>query len=203
MRLILETEDREEYLKSSPVVDFDAPAVIGLVRVFEGAGRDETGTARKVYEYVRDQISHSWDIQARDVTCSASEVLLRKHGNCCGKSHLLAAIFRGLGIPAGFCYQWLTADETDPRIIIHGLTAVYLKSLDKWVRLDARGNKPGVHAEFSVDREILAWPVRPELGESDDPAIYSSPLGEVVRLLKENKTRKEITENWRRYSRPG
>ena len=39
--------------------------------------------------------------------------------------------------------------------------------MDKWIRLDARGNKGTVHAQFSLDEEILAFLVRPELNEVD------------------------------------
>lgn len=39
--------------------------------------------------------------------------------------------------------------------------------MDKWIRLDARGNKETVHAQFSLDEEILAFLVRLELNEVD------------------------------------
>ena len=39
--------------------------------------------------------------------------------------------------------------------------------MDKWIRLDARGNKETVNAQFSLDEEILAFLVRPELNEVD------------------------------------
>jgi len=39
------------------------------------------------------------------VTCSASEVLREGTGICFAKSHLLAALLRAVGIPAGLCYQ--------------------------------------------------------------------------------------------------
>ena len=58
------------------------------------------------------------------------------------KAYLLAAILRNLGIPTGFCYQKLILDvEEKPWLVIHGLNAIYLKSVSKWIRVDARGNK--------------------------------------------------------------
>ena len=39
--------------------------------------------------------------------------------------------------------------------------------MNKWIRLDARGNKENVHAEFCLDEERLAFPIRSELGEVD------------------------------------
>ncbi len=40
-------------------------------------------------------------------------------------------------------------DEESP-VVIHGLNAIYLKSINKWIRLDSRGNKPDVNAQFSL-----------------------------------------------------
>lgn len=56
--------------------------------------------------------------------------------------------------------------------------ADYLKELDVvdfLHPLDARGNKPGVQAEFSVNEEILVFPIREEFDEKDYPIIYTNP----------------------------
>ena len=130
------------------------------------------------------------------MTCSASEVLEEGHGICFAKSHLLAALLRSKGVPAGFCYQKLILDDdTAPVLIYHGLNGVYLKDLNKWVRLDARGNKPGVNAQFSTDFEQLAFPVRTEKGEIDGLVIYPNPDKNVLSHLKEGKSRKELWKN--------
>ncbi|MBL0716467.1 MAG: transglutaminase family protein [Desulfosarcina sp.] len=68
-------------------------------------------------------------------------------GYCYSKSHLLAALLRANDIPAGLCYQRLTVSDNKPPFCIHGLNAVYLEQ-HGWYRLDARGNKSGVTAEF-------------------------------------------------------
>lgn len=116
-------------------------------------------------------------------------MLKHREGICFAKSHLLAALLRKLGIPAGFCYQRLVLDDADPTdLTLHGLNAVYLPSLERWIRLDARGNKPGVEAQFSLETEILAYPVRTELGEIDYPTIYSQPLSTVIAVLQKSKT---------------
>ncbi|HBK53011.1 MAG TPA: ABC transporter ATP-binding protein, partial [Syntrophomonas wolfei] len=115
---------------------------------------------RSCYEWVRDNIYHSFDIDGTTVTCTASEVLQHKEGICYAKSHLLAAILRYLGIPAGFCYQKLVLDDSDmSRLVIHGLNAIYIKSLNRWIRVDARGNNEEVHAEFSTEKECIAFPI--------------------------------------------
>jgi transglutaminase-like putative cysteine protease len=114
-------------------------------------------------------------IDARDprVTWRASDVLRERVGICYAKAHLLAALLRAQGIPAGFCYQELSA--------LHGLNAVYLHG--RWSRLDARGNRTGAGGEFSLGEEKLAWPVDFARGERDHPEIHPAPLPVVVDFL--------------------
>ena len=44
---------------------------------------------------------------------------------------------------------------------------MYIEDLDRWIRVDARGNKQNIHAEFRLDGENLAYPIRLEYGEID------------------------------------
>ncbi len=112
----------------------------------------------RCFEFVRDSIKHSWDYQLNPVTCKASDVLLYGTGYCYAKSHLLAALLRANHIPAGLCYQRLTIENDVPPYCLHGLNAVYLKQ-HGWYRMDARGNKAGVNAEFVPPIEKLAFPI--------------------------------------------
>ena len=131
------SEDINEYLKCDEVIDFDNTDVSKLADQLYSESERETEFVKMAYEYVRDMISHSADISADTVTCSASEVLKAGHGICFAKSHLLAAILRSKSVPAGFCYQKLILDdETAPVLIYHGLNGVYLREYGKWIRLD-------------------------------------------------------------------
>lgn len=49
--------------------------------------------------------------------------------------------------------------------MVHALNTVYVDDEAGWLRVDARGNKEGVDAQFSLDGERLAFAVRPECGE--------------------------------------
>ena len=190
------SEDINEYLKCDEVIDFDNTDVSKLADQLYSESESETEFVKMAYEYVRDMISHSADISADTVTCSASEVLKAGHGICFAKSHLLAAILRSKSVPAGFCYQKLILDdETAPVLIYHGLNGVYLREYGKWIRLDARGNKPGVNAQFSIDSEMLAFPIRPEKGEVDVPVIYADPDTEIVKTLQSYGLRSELWNN--------
>ena len=115
-----------EYLKPSAWVDFDHPDVQGHLAAHPWEGRSEEAVIRADFEFVRDQVAHSWDIQSRRVTGRASDVLRHREGICYAKSHLLAALLRGRGIPAGLCYQRLTLGDTpDTGHCVHALNAVW------------------------------------------------------------------------------
>lgn len=193
MNITLFTDDINEYLKEDDVIDYNNEKITGLADSLYKKSDNETGYIKSAYEYVRDNISHSADINEDKITCSASEVLRAEHGICFAKSHLLAALLRCKSIPTGFCYQKLILDdETAPVLIYHGLNGVYIKEYKKWIRLDARGNKEGVNAQFSIDKEQLAFPIRAEIGEEDDFTIYPDPDIKVIEKLRNNKTRTEL-----------
>ena len=192
----LYTKNIHDYLKCDEVINFDDPAVSELAERLFGEAADETDFVRKAYEFVRDNISHSADINADEVTCTASEVLKAGHGICFAKSHLLAAILRCKGVHAGFCYQKLILDDdTAPVLIYHGLNGVFIKSLGRWIRLDARGNKSGVNAQFSLGGDQLAFPIRSEKGEQDGTVIYHAPDRLILAALMKHRTRSELWDN--------
>ena len=58
-----------------------------------------------------------------------------------------------------------------------------MDSYKRWIRLDSRGNKPGVVSEFNLEKEQLAFYVRPELGEEDYIEIYTEPEPSVIHCL--------------------
>lgn len=193
MPVILFADNIEEYLQEDDVVDYGNKKVKQLADALYQETRDEAEYIEKAYEYVRDHIAHSADANENAITCSASEVLEAGHGICFAKSHLLAALLRYKSIPAGFCYQKLILDdETAPVLIYHGFNGVYVKEYQKWIRLDARGNKEGVNAQFSLEKEQLAFPVRPEKGEEDGLVIYPDPDVKVLEKFRIHKTRTEL-----------
>ncbi|MFI1716626.1 transglutaminase family protein [Streptomyces litmocidini] len=183
MELIQQNPDINAYLAASETIDHEHP----LVReVSDRLADDHPGAysyAEAAFVYVRDTIPHSMDSGDPRVTWRASDVLEQRTGICYAKSFAYAALLRARGIPAAFCYQRLTEDDgSDP--VIHGLVAVLLPGESAWARQDARGNKPGVDARFSLGEERLAWPVRPELGELDHPELYAEPHPAVLAALK-------------------
>lgn len=199
MQLKMEYEDLSLYLQSSEVIDFEQAEGEKIRKTADEiweCSKDEVAYIKNTFEYVRDKIGHSRDIRGNIVTCKASEVLAAREGICLAKSHLLAALLRYKGVPTGFCYQRLILnDKTAPYLILHGLNGVYIESLNKWIRLDARGNKPGVDAQFSLYKEQIAFPIRPEKGEEDIPIVFAVPDENVVKALTEYKTLEDLWVN--------
>ncbi|WP_329113593.1 transglutaminase domain-containing protein [Streptomyces sp. NBC_01465] len=193
MELIQENPDLSAYLAADEVIDHEHPLVRETAARLRAESPDAYSYAKAAYEFVRDTIPHSADAGDMRVTWRASDVLEKRTGICHAKAHALAALLRAESIPTALCYQRLTEDDgSDP--MLHGLIAVRLPRSGAWARLDARGNKPGVDAQFSLDGERLAWTVRPEFNEVDYPVLYDVPHPACLRALQEASDRPHL---WR------
>ena len=77
--------------------------------------------------------------------------------------------------------------------MIHALNTVYIKDLDKWIRLDARGNKENINACFSLDEEHLAYSIRSGLGEIDYHDNHADLDERLIDILAKSENILEIT----------
>ncbi len=177
----------QKYLQSTDIIDWQHPAIVEQAHSL-AVPYDLMATARLCFTFVRDRIPHSCDFQLDPATCRASEVLLQGTGFCYAKSHLLAALLRANGIPAGFCYQRLSVNDHGPPYSLHGYNAVHLPQYG-WYRVDARGNKVGVDAQFAPPFEQLAFPLQTD-AEYDFESILPEPLACVVEAL-------QVSTDWR------
>jgi transglutaminase-like putative cysteine protease len=106
---------------------------------------------------------------------------------------VLAALLRANKIHAGLCYQRLSIDDNGAPYCLHGLNAVYLPEIG-WYRMDARGNRPGVDAQFTPPIEQLAFKIQfPE--EAEFPIIFAEPLNIVVAALERHLLWDELLKN--------
>jgi len=181
------------YLKQSDVIDWKHPKVIACAQAIASGLDGPVAIAKRCFEWVRDEIKHSRDFGLQTVTCSASDVLLKGSGYCYAKSHLLAALLRANEIPAGLCYQRLSRDDNGEPYSLHGLNAILLPDFG-WYRVDPRGNRLGVNAQFTPPVEQLAFPITLP-GEADLPEIWADPLPEVVEALKSHTTADALWES--------
>ncbi len=183
----------EKYLESSEHIDWEHPLVVVKATELSMDCHTDEAISKSCFEFVRDSIKHSWDYRQGPVTCKASEVLIHGTGYCYAKSHLLAALLMANKIPTGLCYQRLVVEKDGPPFSLHGLNAVYLKEYG-WYRIDARGNKPGVNAEFCPPTEKLAFPIL-DVNEMDFREIWPEPLPMVVNTLTVYKTVEQVFQN--------
>lgn len=185
MDFVLQSERELDYLEDSAIVNYTNPSIQELLQVLFQEGQSDIEKIEIAFQYVRDEIAHSLDIQGERVTYIASDVLKYKQGICYAKANLLAALLRSQGIPTGFCYQRLMRGNSNEKdYVIHALNAVYLKDFAKWTRIDARGNKEGVNAQFSINEEKVAYVVNEALGEIYYPMIYAVPVDTTIAVLK-------------------
>jgi len=183
----------KKYLEVSEFVDWTNTEVFKLAEQLAAIDSNELALVNNCFVWVRDNIKHSWDYKMNPVTCKASDVLKHGTGYCYAKSHLLAALLRANNIPAGLCYQRLSIDDKGAPYSLHGLNAVHLSEYG-WYRIDARGNKEGVDAQFTPPYEQLAFGINLR-GERDLAEIWSEPLKEVTDALTNNQTVEEVCYN--------
>ena len=167
-------------LAASEVVDYHHPEVARLAGSLRASTPD--ATARRCFEWVRDEVAHSIDVQRDDVTCTASEALAARTGLCIAKSHLAVALLRANGIASGFCYQRLRLGGPAPAFCIHGLIPVWREG-QGWYRCDVRGNNATVHCEYTPGRENLAFGAHNE-GEQLYSDVWAQPWPELVRRMQ-------------------
>ena len=183
MREAISVNKLSNYLQSSFIIDFEHPLIATRAKELRNNCSNDVDIAKNCFTFVRDTIRHTGDYKDAIITCKASDVLRNQTGWCYAKSHLLAALCRANGIPTGFCYQRLSlfGNGGEP-YTLHGLNAIYLKDFG-WYRVDARGNKEGINAEFSPPLEQLAFKVKAS-HEIDFQEILSDPLSIVITALQ-------------------
>lgn len=180
--MVLLAASPASYLGSNEFIESTRPEIVGLAAELRVGRHVDADFAEAAFHWVRDQVSHSYDVQDPRVTVTSSEVLDERVGLCYAKAHLLAALLRAEGIPTGLCYQRLADDGIGSGHVVHGLIALHLDGA--WHRQDPRGNRPGVDAQFSLREERLAWSADPARGEIDYPRIYEAPVESVISALR-------------------
>lgn len=181
-----------KFLESSHYIDWKSEAILRKAAQLSAADGGEEGIVKACFEFVRDDIKHSFDHQLNPVTCKASDVLTQGTGFCFAKSHLLAALLRANKIPTALCYQRIAFGEGKNSFYLHGLNSVFLKNYG-WYRLDPRGLKAGLLSEFHPPQEVL--PFLPGFaGELIYDALWSEPSSKITSLLESCESYSSVIE---------
>lgn len=183
----------EPFLVSSRYIDSDDHRVLTQARSLAHGCRDDIEVVEKCFNFVRDKILHSGDHGKNPVTRTASEALLHRTGFCYSKSHLLVALLRANGIPAGLNYQRLSIGEGGPPYCLHGLVGVRLPN-GCTQRIDARGNRTGLFVEFVPLIDCLAFQAGGP-GECNLPGVFAEPLPTVMAVLEKYEDVSLVAQN--------
>lgn len=180
-----------QYLQASEIVNYYHPIVLAKAQSLVASCSDPDcveEVAKACFEWVRDHIQHSGDVKLVGNSNTASEVLEAGNAWCFGKSHLLAALLRANDIPTALCYQRLRKDD-EGGFTLHGLNSIFLPK-HGWYRVDPRGNKPGVDAQFTPPHEKLAWPTSAD-GEIDFMERFADSQNMVSEWILNNTSHKQ------------
>jgi GNAT superfamily N-acetyltransferase len=180
-----------DFLAETPYINFSAPNIQAKAAELFSGKITTTEKAKAAYEFVRDKIPHTFDIKSDTITAKASDVLSLGTGICHAKANLLAALLRAGGIPAGLCFQRTTLDDDDSNgYVVHCYNAIFLDN--HWIKVDARGNRQGVNAQFSLEEPVLAFPCRKEYDEYFFPGIYASPHPKTMEILENASSLQDV-----------
>ena len=182
---IPETDELGRYLEDTITIDWQTPDVMSTARMLLDALEEPEARIRRLFTFVRDEIADSLDTPTAARTCRASEVLRERTGLCYARSHLLAALLRFAGFPAGFCYARWRDDDRPGRFVLHGFNAVYLAAKKDWVHLDLGCGSGGMRTEcrLSAPWSLARWPDA-EAGEAFLPFIYKRPGKRIIDLFE-------------------
>ena len=132
----------DQFLTAGAFVDSDSPQVIAFAKKVAAGARDQRDAALRLYTAIRDGITYDPYVDlANPANYRASSVLAAGRAFCIGKSALLAACARVVGIPARVGYADVRNHLTSPRFyekaktdrfIWHSYSELYLSG--RWVK---------------------------------------------------------------------
>ncbi|MCI7036245.1 MAG: transglutaminase, partial [Spirochaetia bacterium] len=74
--------DMNIFLQETESIDYSNPIITKQINLLNEKSTSNIDYIKNAYEFVRDKISHSWDVKTNLVSKNASEVLINKTGIC-------------------------------------------------------------------------------------------------------------------------
>ncbi len=184
----------QKFLQESEYVDYSEIIITRETSQATIGCRTEEEKVKAIFEFVRDEISNAFAIDAIDIPYTASQVVKARLGTDDAKAILLAAMLRSINVPAGFCYQRLTiVDDDSEGHYLHCYNAVYLDGA--WIKLDASANPNGVKSGFCKITPELSFIPRDVYDECNMPGIWAEPYEKSMDVLKDAEYVEEVVFN--------
>jgi len=182
-----ELEEIGRYLEDTIVVDWQSARVLERARSLRAGCEAEADRIRVTGAWVRNEIGEPTGGDPDEaVACSASQVLEAGRGLAVARCHLLVALLRASGIPAGFGYQRLRSESAPSGFALHGFVAVWLAGTGVWRLLTVDAGE----GEDTVREPDLA------AGELRFPLVYVRPSKRVVDLLERAGGLEQVRRHW-------
>lgn len=134
--------DMTQFLAAGVFVDSDAPQVVAFAKQAIDGATDSRVAVLQLYSAVRDTIIYDPYVDFADpANYRASGVLAAARGFCIGKSAVLAACARSIGVPARMGFADVRNHLTSPRLyekiktdtfLWHSYTELYLSG--RWIK---------------------------------------------------------------------
>ena len=95
----------KEFLQENEYVDYNSEIIQKKVAELFSTDMNETEKAKIAYEFVRDEIPHSFDCNTDIITAKASDVLKYKTGICHGKGKSFGGTIKVTGNTNGLLFS--------------------------------------------------------------------------------------------------
>jgi transglutaminase-like putative cysteine protease len=213
------TTDRDRWLRPTPTLDFDQPAVAAFAREAAGSASDDVARAVRLFRAVRDgPIYDPYTCTVSVATLRASTTLALGRGWCVPKAILLAASCRSLGIPARPGFADVRNHLSTPQLTALMGTDVYAWHGYASILLDGRWVKatPAFNArlcqrfgllptDFDGRRDSLLHPVdalgRRHVEYVADRGDFDDTPVEAIKATFDALYPRLVEESWRRWRR--
>jgi hypothetical protein len=170
------------FLQETFFCDFQHPDIQKVAGQFASKYQNKKELAVALFNFVRDEIKYTigpWDKKA-------SETLHAKRGMCTTCSNLLIALFRAVGIPAGYCIYTVVGGESfghlvpsfiKKRIHKHSVHIVCYVYLNSWLKCDPSTDQDLSRESKHISRltELVEWN-----GETD--AVHNMDQSHILNI---------------------
>jgi len=211
--------ERDLWLRPTPTLDFDRPAVAAFARAAAGGAADDVEAAVRLFLAVRDgPVYDPYTCAVSVEALRASTTLALGRGWCVPKAILLAASCRALGIPARLGFADVRNHLTTPQLAAlmgtdvyawHGCAAILLEG--RWVKATPAFNERLcrrfglVPTAFDGRSDSLLHPVdalgRRHVEYVADRGLHDDTPVEAIRATFDALYPRLVEESWRRWRR--